>query len=173
MGWMMKQNKYKKFLFVLIFLFLIIMLINAQKNSLKFKDGQENKEVLNNDILCGDWGVCTTDYNLDSLDNLDYNNIDLKGIQKRECLNNLNKKIIERMSCDASISIKLKKSTGRLEVSGPKKEFGLLPSVKKTDRGIGIFEPPDFEEKEKEVLVSVIRITQDENIKKLEIEILI
>lgn len=118
--------------------------------------------------ICGEWGRCTVDYNFKDVNNL--KDFDLIGIERRECLDN-NKIIVQRRTCDPTVSVKIEKKYGQLNILGPAQLVGVLPSVKKTDGGIEFFKPaPGLE---KEVLISKVNLYKEKGIKKLDIEIIV
>lgn len=160
------------FSFLLLILLIVVITVFNIQNYIKFlgktiavgfSDDEFKAEI------CGGWGRCTVDYTFNDVNAL--NNFNLIGIERRECLDN-NKIIVQRRPCDPAISIKTKKTDKEVIVLGPPPQVeGILPSVKKIDKGVEVFEPiPGVKE---EVLVSKIKVFEEKGIKKLNIELLV
>ena len=169
------RKRIKLFLFFLFALIILIFLLSFQDNISKIigkyviiKEDfiNDNGEFVTE--RCAEWGRCTVDYNFKDVNNLkDFN---LVGIERRECLDN-NKIIVQRRTCDPTISVKIEKKYGQLNILGPARLTGVLPSVKKTDEGVEFFEPtPGLE---KEALISRVNLYKEKGIKKLDIEIIV
>ena len=171
-----RSNNLKKKIFLFSFLFLIILIViitvfNIQ-NYIKLIGKTIGVGSSDNEFKaerCADWGRCTVDYNFRDVNNL--NNFNLVGTERRECLAN-NKIIVQRRPCDPTVSVKTKRTDKEVVVFGPPPHVeGVLPSLKRIDKGVEVLEPiPGAKE---EIPVSKITVFEEKGIKKLNIEILI
>ena len=161
--------------FLLIFLsFLLLIIFNSHDyKKIAGKDvlvGEKSEEFVGE--RCTDWGKCTVDYNFKDISNSDGSLLGVElGVERRECLES-RKLIVQRRICDPTISVKTKITDKGLEIIGKAPSVkASLPSLKLTEKGVEVFEPAP--ELEKEVLVSIVKLSEEKGVRKLDIDIIL